>query len=139
MIIYYLIILELIKPIKIENIISQYLLGYKKCCNTYLSLKSFWYKPYNNLQTLSVLSEYRKKLLIDFIISLPILPNCNNNNYDLIFGIINCLTKKVLNKLVKVRLNVINLTRVIINVISRYHGLLKIIISDRSLILISKF
>lgn len=49
--------------------------------------------------------------------NLPILADQKDNNYDLILAIINYLIKKVYNKLIKVKINIINFVKVIINMV----------------------
>ena len=67
---------------------------------------------------------------MDFVTGLPILTNWKRDNYDLIFIIVNRLTKMVHYKLVKVTINAPGLAKVIINVVVRHHGFLDLIITN---------
>lgn len=60
------------------------------------------------------------------------------NNYNLTVVIVNYLTKMVYYKLVKCIIDIVNHAKVIIDIVVRYHSLLKLIISDKSLLFISK-
>ena len=103
---------------------------YVKKCDIYLALKIIWYKLYSNLQFLPVSTHYWKNLLIDFIMSLPILTEWKRNIYDSIFAIINWLTKMVYYKLIKVIMEALGFIKVSINIMIRYHSLSNLIITD---------
>ena len=76
---------------------------------------------------------------MDFVTGLPILMDEKTNSSDSIFVIVNCLTKMVHYKLVKITINVPGLTEVIIDVVVRHHDLSDSIIIDRGLFFTSKF
>lgn len=65
---------------------------------------------------------------------LPISANSKGNSYNLIFFIINRLIKNVYYKLVKVTINILNLTKLIINIIMYYYNIYELIITDQSLL-----
>ena len=67
---------------------------------------------------------------MDFITRLPISTDWKGENYDLIFVIIDRLTKMVHYKPVKITIDAPDLAEVIINVVVRYHNLLDSIITD---------
>lgn len=116
--------------------IKIYIKSYDIC----LSLKAIYHKPYGNFKSLLILTYCWKDLLIDFVTGLPILTNWKNNSYNWILIIINYLIKIIYYKLVKVTIDAaIELAKMIIDRVIRYHNLPKLIISDRSLIFISKF
>lgn len=60
---------------------------------------------------------------------MVILTNKKSEFYDLILVIINCLTKIVPDKLVKVTTYILDLAKVICNIIIRYHSIPDSIIS----------
>ena len=76
---------------------------------------------------------------MNFVISLPLSADWKGNTYDSILVIINCLTKIVHYKPVKVTINTLGLAEVIINVVVRHHGLPDSIIRDQGAIFMSKF
>ena len=80
-----------------------------------------------------------KNFLIDFMTGLPLFVDWKVNNYDLIFIIVNHLTKIVYYKLVKVTINALKLAEIIINMVMQYYGLPHSIISDHGTIFTSKF
>ena len=110
-----------------------------KWCNVYLTSKTVQYKSYNDLQFLPIPTYCWKDLSIDFIIDLPILTYWKRNNYDSILLIVNQLTKMVYYNPVKVSIDVLGLTEVIINVVLRHHDLLNLIVTNQGLLFISKF
>ena len=61
------------------------------------------------------------------------------NNYDSILVIVNCLTKMVYYKPVKVTIDVPGLAKVIIDVVLQYHGLPDSIISNHRAVFTFKF
>ena len=67
---------------------------------------------------------------MDFIISLPILANWKDNNYNLILVIVDRLTKMVHYKPIKVTIKISGLAKVIINIVVRYHGVLESIMTN---------
>ena len=80
-----------------------------------------------------------KDFLIDFVIGLLLFADCKNDNYDSILVIVNCLTKMVHYKLVKVIINAPKLAKVIINMVVQYYDLLDSIINDCRAIFMFKF
>ena len=119
----------------LRHAVNNYIKEYNVC----LVLKIIRYKPYYNLQSLSVFIYYWKDLSIDFIISLLISMDWKGNSYDSIFVIINWLTKMIYYKPVKVIINAVGIVKVIINVVIRYHNFSDSIIINQMLLFISKF
>ena len=70
---------------------------------------------------------------------LPVLIDWKGDSYDLIFVIVNQLTKMVYYELVKVTINALDFAEVIINVVVRHHGLSESIVTNRGLLFTSKF
>lgn len=101
--------------------------------------KSVCHKLCKDLQFLLALTHHWKNLSIDFVTGLPLSTNQKSNNYDSIFVIVNCLTKIVNYKLVKVIINAPRLVKIIINVVMQYYGLPDCIISECRAIFTSKF
>ena len=112
--------------------------NYVKKCNICLTSKTFQYKFYCNLQFLPILIYCCKDSLIDFITNLLILTDWKGNSYDLIFVIINKLTKMIYYKLVKITINIPGLVKVIVNIVVRYYGLLILIITNKKSLFTSK-
>ena len=77
--------------------------------------------------------------MIDFVTGLLLSSDWKNNIYDLILIIVDCLTKMIHYKLVRVSINASELEEVIINVVIRYHNLPDSIISDWRAVFTSKF
>ena len=112
---------------------------YVKECDICLALKTIWHKLYSDLQFLLILTYRWKNLLIDFVTGLPISTDWKKDSYDLILVIVNWLTKLVHYKLVKVTIDALDLTEVIIDVIVGYHRPLNLIVIERELLFILKF
>ena len=70
---------------------------------------------------------------------LPVLTDWKGDSYDLIFVIVDWLTKMVYYEPVKVIIDAPGLAEVIINVIVRHHSLSDSIITDRGSLFTSKF
>ena len=70
---------------------------------------------------------------------LQLFTKRKSDNYDMILIIINCLTKIVYYKLVKVTINTPRLAKIIIDVMLQYYSLYDSIINDCKVILMSKF
>lgn len=68
---------------------------YVKGCDICLVLKTVKYKPYGDLQFLSIATQYWKNLFIDFMIGLPISMDYKRNSYNSILIIMDRLTKMV--------------------------------------------
>ena len=101
---------------------------YIKGCNICLASKIVRYKLYNYLQFLLVLIYHWKDLLINYIISLPILTDWKKDSYNSIFVIINQFIKIVYYKLVKIIINALDFVEVIINNVIGHHSLPDLII-----------
>lgn len=61
------------------------------------------------------------------------------NSYNLILIIIDYLTKIVDYTVVRTMINTTRFTKIIINIVVRHHGLLKLIVSDKDSLFTSKF
>lgn len=112
---------------------------YVKRRNVYPTFKAICHKSYEDLQLLLVLTNCLKNLSIDFITDLPLSTNQKSDSYNLIFIIINSLTKMIHNKPVKVTINILKLAEVIIDMMVQYHGFFNSIISDCKRIFSFKF
>ena len=113
--------------------------NYVKGCNVCLVLKAVQHKPYGNLQSLPVPTHCWRDLLMDFVMSLPISTDWKENSYNSILVIIDRLMKMVHYELVKVTIDTLGLTEVIINVVMRHYGLPDLIITNRGSFFTSKF
>lgn len=67
---------------------------------------------------------------MDFMTGLLILTDWEKHSYDAILVILDCLIEMVYYKPVKSIIDTASLAEIIINMIVRYHGFLKSIISD---------
>lgn len=76
---------------------------------------------------------------MNFIIDLLILADWKSDSYDLILVTIDKLTKMIHYELIKVMINTPGLAKVIIIVIICYHKVVQSIVTDCSLLFISKF
>ena len=76
---------------------------------------------------------------MDFVTGLPISTNWKKNSYDSILIIIDCLTKMIYYKPVKINFNALRLVEIIIDMVVCHHGLLNSIVTDKSLLFILKF
>ena len=112
---------------------------YVRGCDVCLSSKAVRHKLYGDLQSLPIPTYRWKDLSIDFVTDLPILTDWKGDSYDSILVIDNRLTKMVHYKPVKVTINTPGLAEVIINVVVQHHGLSDLIVTDRELLLTSKF
>ena len=77
--------------------------------------------------------------MIDIVTGLPLSTDWKDDSYNLILVIVDCLTKMVHYKPVKITINTLELAEVIIDMVVRYHGLLDFIISDQRALFKSKF
>ncbi len=91
--------------------------AYVKDCNVFLASKAVCYKPYGEFQSLIVLTNWSKNLLMDFVIDLLISANQKGDSYDLILVIVYWLTKMVYYELVKITIDVPSLVKLIINIV----------------------
>lgn len=112
---------------------------YVKKCNICLILKSVRHKAYNNLQSLLVPTHQYRNLSMNFITRLLVSTNRKGKTYNSILVIINKIKKRVYYELIKGIINFFDLTKVIINIVVRHHGLFNSIVTDCSLVFISKF
>ncbi len=76
---------------------------------------------------------------MDFVTGLAILADKKGDSYNLILVIVDRLIKIVYYEPVKIMIDVLDLAKVIINVVVHYHGFLKSIITDQGLLFTSKF
>ncbi len=67
---------------------------------------------------------------MDFVISLLVSTHWKDESYDFILVIIDCLTKMVYYKPIKVTINALSLTKVIMNVVVRQHNISKSIVTN---------
>lgn len=104
-----------------------------------LASKSVRHKPYNNLQSLSVLTYQLKDLSMNFVTGLLVLTNWKSKTYNSILVIVNRLIKIAIFKLVKVTIDTPSLVEIIIKVVVWHHSLMDSIISDQSSVFTSKF
>lgn len=80
-----------------------------------------------------------KKLDKDFVIKLSVFINQKYKTYNSIIAIINWLTKIIYYEEIKVLINILGLEKVIINVIIQYYSFGDLIITNKGLVLISKY
>ena len=76
--------------------------AYIKVWDVCLGSKAVRHKPYGDLQSLPVPTHRWKDLLMDFVTELPVSTNCKGETYNSILVIIDCLSKMVHYKPVKV-------------------------------------
>ena len=76
---------------------------------------------------------------MDFVTGLPISTDWKVDSYDSILVIVNWLTKIVHYKPVKVTIDALGFTEIIINVVVRHHNLPDSIVTNRELLFTSKF
>ena len=76
---------------------------------------------------------------MDFVTGLPISTDWKGDSYDSILVIVDRLTKMVHYEPVKVTIDALGLAEVILDVVVWHHGLLDLIVSDRSSPFTSKF
>ena len=76
---------------------------------------------------------------MDFVTGLSISTNWKGDSYNSILVVVDRLTKMVHYKPVKITINALGLTEIIINVVVRHHGLPNSIVTDRSSLFTSKF
>ena len=113
--------------------------NYVRGCDICLTLKAVRYKPYGDLQSLSVLTHRWKDLSMNFVTSFPLFADWKSDNYDSILVIVDRLTKMVYYKPVKVTIDAPGLAEVIIDVAVRHHGLPDSIVTNRGSLFTSKF
>ena len=76
---------------------------------------------------------------MDFVIGLPISANWKSDSYNSILIIVDQLTKIVYYVLVKITINILDLAKVIINMVIYHHGVVESIVTNRDLFFTSKF
>ena len=119
--------------------LRQAIEAYIKGCNVCLTSKGVWHKLYGDFQLLLDPTHRWKNLLMDLIIGLPVSTNWKSNSYDLILIIVNQLTKMVYYVPVKVTINALDQAKMIIDIVVCHHKVSKSIVTDRGLLLTSKF
>lgn len=85
-----------------------------KCCNLCLASKTIQHKLYRDLQLLLISTNQYKDLSIDFVTGLSVSTNRKHKTYNFIKFIMDQLTKIVHYKQVKITINDLKLTKVII-------------------------
>lgn len=80
-----------------------------------------------------------KKIIYRFCIKLPILTDEKYHTYDSIFVIVDQFTKIDDDKPIKITIDDLNFTNIIINIIVNYYSLPNLIITNKKLLFISKF
>ena len=113
--------------------------AYIKGCDVCLALKAVRHKPYNNFQSLPVLTHQWKDLSIDIVTGLPISTNWKGDSYNSILVIVDRLIKMVYYKPVKITIDAPGFTEVIIDIVVRHHSLLDSIMKDRGCLFTLKF
>ena len=83
------------------------------------------------MYSLPVPAYHWKNLSIDFVTKLLVSTNWKGKSFDLILVIVDQLTKTVYHKPIKLTIDTPGLTKVIINVVVRHHGLFDSIVSDQ--------
>ena len=76
---------------------------------------------------------------MDFVPNLPVSTYWKGKTYDIVLVIVDQLTKMVYDKLIKIIMNALALTEVIIKAVVRHHGLSDSIVSDWGSVFTSKF
>ena len=104
-----------------------------------LALKTVYHKPYEDLQSLPVLTHQCKDLSMDFVTRLSISANWESNSYNSIPVIVDRLTKMVHYEPVKVTIDTPGLAEVINNVVMRHHGVPELIVTNQGWLSIFKF
>ena len=89
--------------------------------------------------TLQIPTHRWKDLSMALITSLPILTDWKGDNYDLILVIVNRLMKIIYYKPIKITINALGFTEVIIDMIMRYHSFPDLTVTNRGLLFISTF
>lgn len=85
--------------------------------NICLTFKAICNKSYEDLQLFSISKYHLNDFLINFITSLPSFIYWKGKNYNSILVIINCLTKMVFYKLIKIIINIPRPIKIIIDMI----------------------
>lgn len=110
-----------------------------KSYNVCSAFKTVWHKLYKNFQSLPVLTDQQKNLLMNFLINLPNLTNWKKNHYDFIPIIVDKLIKMVYYKLIKITINISKLFTVIIDVVIWHLKFQGMIVTNKSSFFTSKF
>jgi hypothetical protein len=104
-------------------------------CDTYRRIKADHLRPTGNLQPLGIPKWKWENICMDFIMGLP----RTSHGYNSIWVIVDRLTKSAHFIPVAMTYRVRQYAELYISHIIRYHGILKIIISDRGSIFIAHF
>ncbi len=104
--------------------------AYVKGCNVCLALMAVRHKPYGDLQSLPVPTNWWTDLSMDFVTGLPISADWKSDSYDSIMVIVDRLTKMVDYVPVKVTIDAPGLAEVIIDMVVRHHGVPESIVMD---------
>lgn len=113
--------------------------AYIKRCDVCLAVKIVRHKPHGDLQSSSVPTHHQKNPLIDLVIGRPISINWKEECYNVILVIIDRLTKMIHYTLVKTTIDVVDLVKIIIDIVIRQHEFPESIVSNKSLLYILKF
>ena len=119
--------------------LRRHIKAYIRGCDICLTSKDVHHKPYEDLQSLFVLTHRWKDFSIDFVTGLPLSADWKSNSYNLILVTVDQLTKMVHYEPVKVTIDLPELAEVIVDVIVWHHGLPDSIVTDRSSLFTSKF
>lgn len=76
---------------------------------------------------------------MNFVTYLLILNNLKRDSYNLIFVIVDIWIIIINYKLIKTTINILRLTKIILDIVMRYNSLLNFIIINRNILLTSKF
>ena len=113
--------------------------SYVQGCDVCLASKAVIHKPYDDLQSLPILTHLWKDLSMGFETKLQLSSDWKGNSYDSIFVIVNRLTKMVYYEPVKVTINASGLAKVIIDMVVWHHCLPDSIVTNRGSFFTSKF
>lgn len=78
-------------------------------------------------------------MLIDFVISLPILKNKERNDKNLIFIKINIMTRIIYYKQVKTTIDIIRYVKISINIVVKHYDFLDLMVRNRNSLFTSNF
>lgn len=94
------------------------------------SLKIIETKPYDDLQSLLILTYQWKNRSMEFVITLALSIHCKSEAYKLILVIVYCFQNIVHYKSIKVLIDSPELAKVLIYKVVRHHGLPNFIVSN---------
>jgi hypothetical protein len=115
--------------------IKREIARYAPECDTCRKVKPDHLRPAGNLQPLSIPEWKWENICIDFIVGLP----RTSHGYNLIWVIVDRLTKSVHFIPVSTTYKVRQYAELYLSHIVRYHGIMKTIISDRGSIFVARF